>query len=555
MKLISTLIFLLCVTFAFAECYDNHFDECRIERQNGKYGIVIDKQLAIPYEYDEIVPQHNCFFKVRKGRKYGIISYFYEEHKRDGRFPKEIDRPIALKKGYAWLYLSLACEYDKIEEYENQYLQISRDDRKGIVNYYGTLVLPCRFEKIELSNNFFWVSSEGLYGIYNRYGSTIIPCRYNQIELTDRCFYVCRDRLKGVYNRYGSVIIPCQFSQIECKDNAYYVTKGKYQGIYNLYGSVIVPTQYTSIYKEGGKYLVENDSLKGIVNTYGSTVIPCKYNTIEYEDGVYYVSAGGKYAELILANGQKVDLHEGMEMKLRERSSNIQVKGNVVYYEENKDSVTVEEYNMIRTPLGGEYSLTLADGTKVWLNAMSELRYPVAFGEGVREVELKGEAYFEVAKDAKKPFTVQFMSSSVTVLGTSFNIRAYPEEKQSQATLAEGSVRIYSPGSSMLLKPGEQAEVNALSGEMVKREVEVKSFTSWKDGRFVFEQQPLEDIMRTLERWYDIRVIFKDEGAKRISLSGNMKRYGDFSQVMKMLQMTGDVRFELHGNDVYITTE
>lgn len=196
MKLISTLIFLLCVTFAFAECYDNHFDECRIERQNGKYGIVIDKQLAIPYEYDEIVPQHNCFFKVRKGRKYGIISYFYEEHKRDGRFPKEIDRPIALKKGYAWLYLSLACEYDKIEEYENQYLQISRDDRKGIVNYYGTLVLPCRFEKIELSNNFFWVSSEGLYGIYNRYGSTIIPCRYNQIELTDRCFYVCRDRLQ-----------------------------------------------------------------------------------------------------------------------------------------------------------------------------------------------------------------------------------------------------------------------------------------------------------------------------------------------------------------------
>lgn len=161
MKLISTLIFLLCVTFAFAECYDNHFDECRIERQNGKYGIVIDKQLAIPYEYDEIVPQHNCFFKVRKGRKYGIISYFYEEHKRDGRFPKEIDRPIALKKGYAWLYLSLACEYDKIEEYENQYLQISRDDRKGIVNYYGTLVLPCRFEKIELSNNFFGYRRKG----------------------------------------------------------------------------------------------------------------------------------------------------------------------------------------------------------------------------------------------------------------------------------------------------------------------------------------------------------------------------------------------------------
>ena len=107
----------------------------------------------------------------------------------------------------------------------------------------------------------------------------------------------------------------------------------------------------------------------------------------------------------------------------------------------------------------------------------------------------------------------------------------------------------------MLLKPGEQAEVKALSGEMVKKEVDVKTFTSWKNGRFVFEQEPLENIMRTLERWYDIRVIFRDEGAKRISLSGNLKRYGDFSQVMNMLQMTGDVRFELHGNDVYITTE
>ena len=97
--------------------------------------------------------------------------------------------------------------------------------------------------------------------------------------------------------------------------------------------------------------------------------------------------------------------------------------------------------------------------------------------------------------------------------------------------------------------------MDALSGEMIKREVDARNFTSWKDGRFVFERQPLERIMQTLERWYDIRVIFKDEGARRISLSGDLRRYDDFSQVMKMLQMTGDVRFELHGNDVYITTE
>ena len=180
MKLIYTLIFLLCTTIAFAAPFDNHFGECRIDRKNGKYGIVIDKQLAIPYEYDEIVPQHHCFFKVRKGQKYGIISYFYEEHKRDVRFAKDSDRPIALKKGYAWLYLSLACEYDKIEEYEDQYLQIFRDDRKGIINYYGTRILPCRFEKIELSNNFFGYRRRGCTGFTTGMARRLSPAAMNR---------------------------------------------------------------------------------------------------------------------------------------------------------------------------------------------------------------------------------------------------------------------------------------------------------------------------------------------------------------------------------------
>lgn len=264
---------------------------------------------------------------------------------------------------------------------------------------------------------------------------------------------------------------------------------------------------------------------------------------------------GTSKAVLTLANGQMIPLgKEATDSTIITDGPQISASGSGVTYASGVESESVV-YNKLEIPRGGEFCLTLSDGTRVWLNSETSIQYPVAFGAKERRVFVQGEAYFEVAKDANKPFTVQFMSSSVTVLGTSFNIRAYPEEKRSQTTLAEGSVRIYSPGSSMLLKPGEQAEVSALSGEMVKQEVEVKNFTSWKDGRFVFEQQPLEDIMRTLERWYDIRVIFKDEGAKRISLSGNMKRYGDFSQVMKMLQMTGDVRFELHGNDVYITTE
>ena len=264
---------------------------------------------------------------------------------------------------------------------------------------------------------------------------------------------------------------------------------------------------------------------------------------------------GTSKAVLTLANGQMIPLgKETTDSTIITDGTQISASGSGITYVGGGESDAVV-YNKLEIPRGGEFCLTLSDGTRAWLNSETSIQYPVVFGAKERRVFIQGEAYFEVAKDAKKPFTVQFMSSSVTVLGTSFNIRAYPEEKQSQTTLAEGSVRIYSPGSSMLLKPGEQAEVKALSGEMVKKEVDVKTFTSWKNGRFVFEQEPLENIMRTLERWYDIRVIFRDEGAKRISLSGNLKRYGDFSQVMNMLQMTGDVRFELHGNDVYITTE
>ena len=264
---------------------------------------------------------------------------------------------------------------------------------------------------------------------------------------------------------------------------------------------------------------------------------------------------GTSKAVLTLANGQMIPLgKETTDSTIITDGTQISASESGITYADGGESEAVV-YNKLDIPRGGEFCLTLSDGTRVWLNSETSIQYPVVFGTKERRVFIQGEAYFEVAKDAKKPFTVQFMSSSVTVLGTSFNIRAYPEEKQSQTTLAEGSVRIYSPGSSMLLKPGEQAEVKALSREMVKKEVDVKTFTSWKNGRFVFEQEPLENIMRTLERWYDIRVIFRDEGAKRISLSGNLKRYGDFSQVMNMLQMTGDVRFELHGNDVYITTE
>ena len=267
------------------------------------------------------------------------------------------------------------------------------------------------------------------------------------------------------------------------------------------------------------------------------------------------LSAGGKYAELILANGQKVDLHEGMEMKLRERSSNIQVKGNVVYYEENKDSVTVEEYNMIRTPLGGEYSLTLADGTKVWLNAMSELRYPVAFGEGVREVELKGEAYFEVEKNDDKPFIVKTDEFNVKVLGTSFNISAYLDSPLSHTTLCSGHVRIndrMNPGKEVDILPGEQLLFHRDNREMSVREVDTDVFVSWREGFFQFDNNTVEEVFTILQRWYNIQVFYANVEARQELFTGKLPRFDNLQIIIDLIERVSDLKIEVRGKMIYI---
>ena len=260
------------------------------------------------------------------------------------------------------------------------------------------------------------------------------------------------------------------------------------------------------------------------------------------------LSAGGKYAELILANGQKVDLHEGMEMKLRERSSNIQVKGNVVYYEENKDSVTLGEYNMIRTPLGGEYSLTLADGTKVWLNAMSELRYPVAFGEGVREVELKGEAYFEVEKNEGKPFIVKTDEFNVRVLGTSFNISAYLDSPLAHTTLCSGHVRINdrtNPGKEVDILPGEQLLFHRDNREISVREVDTDVFVSWREGFFQFDNNTVEEVFTILQRWYNIQVFYANVEVRQELFTGKLPRFDNLQIIIDLIERVSDLKIEV----------
>ena len=267
------------------------------------------------------------------------------------------------------------------------------------------------------------------------------------------------------------------------------------------------------------------------------------------------LSAGGKQAELILADGQKIGLHEGMKMKLREKSSDIRVQNNVISYENKGEQVVAVEYNTIRTPLGGEYSLTLADGTRVWLNAMSELRYPVAFGGELREVELKGEAYFEVTKDERKPFIVKTDEFNVRVLGTSFNVSAYSNDSLLHTTLCSGHVRLSdreNPEKEVDLLPGKQVVFHRESRKMEVCHVDTDVFVSWRDGAFQFDNNTVEEVFTILQRWYNVRVVYVRPEARSEVFTGKLPRFDDMRIIIDLIERVSDLKIEVKGNVIYI---
>lgn len=261
----------------------------------------------------------------------------------------------------------------------------------------------------------------------------------------------------------------------------------------------------------------------------------------------------GAKAELILSGGERVMLgrgrldsvwmHEGMEVHSTEER--------VSYFGE----VCCEElqYNILRVPRGGEYSVVLADGTSVYLNSESELRYPVQFGEGERRVFLRGEGYFEVSRDPERPFVVEIENVTVEVLGTRFNVSGYGEkEGMVVTTLVEGQVRVSAGEQCLVLNPNEQGVVDK-DGQLTKFVVDVFPYVAWQKGQFVFRQQTLEEVMRVTSRWYDVEVVFEEEYTKHISFTGNIRRYSDFKQVVRMLEKTGGLIFKIKDRTIYIT--
>lgn len=263
--------------------------------------------------------------------------------------------------------------------------------------------------------------------------------------------------------------------------------------------------------------------------------------------------------ELILADGKRV-LLDGSGRQIQDHGvSGIKddsLQGlTYVQAKALDEKVTVVLYNTLKVPTGGFYQLELSDGTRVWLNAESELRFPVQFGTGEREVYLKGEAYFDVWKDVARRFIVHLKESNVTVLGTSFNIKAYGDEDYIYTTLVEGKVRFTSEKEheEVTLRPGMQSVLNLKSGKTELKEVEVEQFTAWRQGRFVFPSTTLGDLMCQLKRWYDIDVVYLSPEAKGYEFRGAINRDMDLKNVLAIVEKTSNVIFDINGRTIKVT--
>ena len=264
---------------------------------------------------------------------------------------------------------------------------------------------------------------------------------------------------------------------------------------------------------------------------------------------------GTSKAILMMADGKEVVLEQGQNLNilLNERVR-VATSNRGIVYEEHGKGVVTEEYNKLTTPIGGEYSLVLSDGTKVFLNADSELKYPVEFSDGKRIVDLKGEAYFEVHKDSLRPFVVRMNGSEVTVLGTSFNVNTYGDDGQIYTTLVNGAVRVSSVknGQAEVLKPGMQSVMDVQSGQLTVREVDVEPYVAWREGRFVFRAMTLDLIMRQLQRWYDFEVFYQNPELKDYEFRGVIKRDMDLDKVLSGIKVTTNVDFEVKGKVITI---
>lgn len=263
------------------------------------------------------------------------------------------------------------------------------------------------------------------------------------------------------------------------------------------------------------------------------------------------IKPGGDKAVLTLSDGSKIILEDAKKGLLANQAGvSIQktADGELLYsFAKNLNSVSEalpEEviYNKIETPYGGKYQINLPDGSKVWLNSASTLRFPALFSGNTREVELNGEAYFDVAKNPNKPFKVITKDQIVEVLGTQFNINSYSDEETFKTTLIEGSVKIIYKDRVVLLSPGQQFQPNMKSSKVI--EADTEEVTAWKNGYFLFKDEDIRSIMRKISRWYNVEVNYSGN-IPDVGFGGNISRSKDINEVLNVLQLTNAVHFKV----------
>lgn len=254
----------------------------------------------------------------------------------------------------------------------------------------------------------------------------------------------------------------------------------------------------------------------------------------------------GNVARLLIDDGKELSL-KGNSQEF-EASDGTEVKDNgegTLQYNAKEKAAPV--YHTLITPKGGEYSVTLSDGTRAWLNAASSLRFPTHFEGKERVVELSGEAYFEVSADAEHPFIVKTKHSDVRVLGTAFNVSAYADEQEERTTLSTGTVQV----ANIVLKPGFQTIVRGANIKMIQADME--ETLAWKNGLFIFKASSLGDILHQLGRWYDVDVQCESSLQKQLHFTGRIQRSGHIRGVLELLEMTGKVKFSMDGRKLTVS--
>jgi transmembrane sensor len=276
---------------------------------------------------------------------------------------------------------------------------------------------------------------------------------------------------------------------------------------------------------------------------------------------------GSSKALLILSDGSRIDLHNkdngslavDGQMVIRKREGDQLVYAGETFGQnglpagrpDDNGKVAPVAMNTLIVPKGGQYEVVLPDGTKVWMNAASSLVFPIQFTGNKRIVTLKGEAYFEVAKNTKMPFTVQLDQMQVEVLGTHFNIMAYADEPAVRTTLIEGSVKLLAGGRQQLLKPGQEGLMNGSRGFVIKK-ANIEQAMAWKNGQFIFDNEDMGAISRRLSRWYNVSFmdLRKDQ---TLTYTGAVSKYKYVSEVLKMLELTGTIHYKIEDGHVLVT--